>query len=1125
MSDTLSTAGLTIDIGPALAALDRLDQRMGTTAANADRAAGQTKTAFSAGATGLTAFEEKALAAQNATLKLAGGADKLQQSMVRMQQSASGAGANAMFNQIKDLDPFQKATMGSGTFGRTLVQTSAHAEEHALALGRITHAAEGLAVEFTGVNGHLALIGGKLAEFGVGGAITLGVIAGIAVIGYAWDKLTESTRKANEEAAKAHDFAERLRGGPFKEQEDAIGAIAAKKDQANATIANLDSPIGRAAMAADRLLATLNGLPTEMLDTNKAIQAQRDLITGYDRDIKKIGEDMGKVHADEQKGFDDAAKSAERERKAIEDKNASEQHAIDMASLALAHTRAITAAAGDNALSLELLAIKWQLLDKELQNATGHSPATTKALNAIAEQAANVARDTAMANEALKIMNDLQAKVQASPTGLNPADRSGTYAAKGLNGELFSGLAGTFNWAQDQLHSMTSSIYTDAMHVGAFTKQIIGDVESFGASMFESLAANGIHSFGDIWGSFKSIAVRTFGELASMKLMESILSPAKQLSVGIDSGITGSTAAVAAGIPGWGLAVAGMVLAGTTLFGAGKANAEAAQQLKDAATAIHLQAVGQTSIEKALADLKEQFKPFASHEVTVGSGATGFTKMTAPDDPKVKADYDAARARIASDFFAGIDTSLNALKGPEGAWQNAMMDAAKQYQENTTNAIALGASTGDLNKVSELYRETIDQINAAEKARVQAIDDGLSVRMLATKGDDDATKALQRQIDERKEMAQAIQDGWTDEQKQLLVQVEASEDAATAAATLAQHLKDTADAAEALTRSTESLMTRFYRAVNDASAADTYAQQASHRQELSGITDPYTLYLTKYVQAAEDAQLKATQEAKAQTDALTAQTGILQDSLNVQQQQLTALQQVATSLATYASGLSTSSLSPLSPTDLLEATRSTRDSLYQRAMAGDQTAASQYGGADTAFLTQDRSYNASNSTYANDFKESQRRADELAALYGTKATAEQQMVQLLTDQLATAKQQLEAIGQVNTSIVKTPPPLTQAEFDALNDHMMENIRRQWVTVGDAAPQGGDMVFGSGSTVDFSPVTTAQDRTTTAVQEAGAAIVGTTDEGNAALVAVLNAIAAKLDTLIDAGNVPDTRVSL
>jgi hypothetical protein len=121
---------------------------------------------------------------------------KLADSMRRMRETSQ---SNAMASMISATDPFQRQA-------KSLAEATGAADKHHLALGRINMALEGLAVEAVGANSKLASIGGKFLEFGVGGVVTGGVLGGLAAITFAWDKLTESARKAQEELKKQLDL-------------------------------------------------------------------------------------------------------------------------------------------------------------------------------------------------------------------------------------------------------------------------------------------------------------------------------------------------------------------------------------------------------------------------------------------------------------------------------------------------------------------------------------------------------------------------------------------------------------------------------------------------------------------------------------------------------------------------------------------------------------------------------------------------------------------------------------------------------------------------------------------------------------------------------------------------------
>lgn len=121
---------------------------------------------------------------------------KLADSMRRMRETSQ---SNAMASMISATDPFQKQA-------RSIAEATGAAEKHHLAIGRINMAFEHLGAEAVGVNTKMASIAAHFFEFGVGGPVTLGVLGGLAAITIAWEKLTESARKAHEEFKKQLDI-------------------------------------------------------------------------------------------------------------------------------------------------------------------------------------------------------------------------------------------------------------------------------------------------------------------------------------------------------------------------------------------------------------------------------------------------------------------------------------------------------------------------------------------------------------------------------------------------------------------------------------------------------------------------------------------------------------------------------------------------------------------------------------------------------------------------------------------------------------------------------------------------------------------------------------------------------
>jgi hypothetical protein len=239
-----ATLGLVIEHDSAKKATDEVD-RLG---AHGEAAARRVQSAFSA-----TDKQVKDLAA----------------SMRRMRETA---GANAMASMISASDPFQKQAAA-------FRDATAAADKHHLALGRINFALEGLAVEALGANSKLASIGGKFLEFGVGGIVTAGVLAGLGAMAFAWEKVAEKAReaqKASDEAVKAAEDIRRKRLlGP-------AGEAGATIDE----LKNITLPLERAKLAALGPPGTRNFQG----DPNDAeIEAQKIRITYIESLIKEAG--------------------------------------------------------------------------------------------------------------------------------------------------------------------------------------------------------------------------------------------------------------------------------------------------------------------------------------------------------------------------------------------------------------------------------------------------------------------------------------------------------------------------------------------------------------------------------------------------------------------------------------------------------------------------------------------------------------------------------------------------------------------------------------------------------------------------------------------------------------------
>ena len=74
-----------------------------------------------------------------------------------------------------------------------------------LNVNKLSNAFQALAIQATGVNPAIARVGSVLSSFAVGGAVTAGVLLGLAALSKAWDHFTAEAKKAREETQRLID--------------------------------------------------------------------------------------------------------------------------------------------------------------------------------------------------------------------------------------------------------------------------------------------------------------------------------------------------------------------------------------------------------------------------------------------------------------------------------------------------------------------------------------------------------------------------------------------------------------------------------------------------------------------------------------------------------------------------------------------------------------------------------------------------------------------------------------------------------------------------------------------------------------------------------------------------------
>lgn len=155
-----------------------------------------------------------------------------QQRAARQRQIISQSLAQREFKSLEQLAAAQTKVAGASG--------AAHA-----GLGRLNQSLVAAVERTTGANTALAHLGYSLGAFTTSAALMSGVLLGIAALGFAWNKLTEDTRKAREELERAKKALQDLR----REQEQGPGGSTAqdvrdlqtRANQIRANIARLDA--------------------------------------------------------------------------------------------------------------------------------------------------------------------------------------------------------------------------------------------------------------------------------------------------------------------------------------------------------------------------------------------------------------------------------------------------------------------------------------------------------------------------------------------------------------------------------------------------------------------------------------------------------------------------------------------------------------------------------------------------------------------------------------------------------------------------------------------------------------------------------------------------------------------
>lgn len=136
---------------------------------------------------------------------------------------------------IKMNDALDKGNKHLGFWDSILQKATQHSGEHTIGIGKLERGFEEMSVKALGANRIVGLLGATTLKFGVGTVETVGILGGLALITFAWEKLTETVRaadKAQDEAAASALSSLRTHvggpGGAFADQ--MTGAIGKSQD-------------------------------------------------------------------------------------------------------------------------------------------------------------------------------------------------------------------------------------------------------------------------------------------------------------------------------------------------------------------------------------------------------------------------------------------------------------------------------------------------------------------------------------------------------------------------------------------------------------------------------------------------------------------------------------------------------------------------------------------------------------------------------------------------------------------------------------------------------------------------------------------------------------------------------
>lgn len=228
------------------------------------------------------------------------------------------------------------------------------------------------------------------------------------------------------------------------------------------------------------------------------------------------------------------------------------------------------------------------------------------------------------------------------------------------------------------------------------------------------------------------------------------------------------------------------------------------------------------------------------------------------------ADFAERSQRLAGNTFGADVAGINRQLERQRDWATDLLTDGLINEADLRDWIALleGEAQQAVRNLTEAWNA---QVDAAQRLHKEMVDD-LEVRRLAALGYDDQAEALTRQLDQERELQQLRDRGAGEELLAQYRQLQAMEDAKTAAEKLADSLAKLAEKARQESYAFDELTGRRLRVQGLTSAADEASMFATHRRQIDdaigeGRSDGYLVEL-RAIQALERDRLRADREAE-----------------------------------------------------------------------------------------------------------------------------------------------------------------------------------------------------------------------------------------------------------------------